>query len=196
MGPGYAATSTTALAIATGQQIFATQSGLAYKNGMRCRASSNGTPTSYMEGWVTSYGGSALIMTVDLANGTGTYSDWNLNLSGIPGAGYAASSSTALSIALGSSSLTTGLGLAYSPGARVRISAQSAPTNWMEGIVTSYSNANGTLAFTADLIGGSGAFTVWTINIAGQPGVPAALTALVNELSARLKMVEVALRPA
>jgi hypothetical protein len=150
----------------------------------------------YMEGWVTAYSGTSLSMNVDLINGSGSYSAWYLNLSGAPGAGYAATSASPLSIVTGPTTLTTQLGLAYSPGARVRVSAQTAPTNWIEGIVTAYSPFTGTLAVAVDTIGGSGAFTAWNINIAGQPGAPAsiALATIVFELSARVKAVEAKLQ--
>jgi hypothetical protein len=169
-GPGYAATSPTSLAVATGTQVFITQSGLAYSAGVRCRASSNANPGVYMEGLVSGYSGTSLTIAADLVNGSGTYNDWNLNLTGPSGSGYAATSASSLSISLGPVTLITQPGLAYTPGARVRISAQSAPANWIEGIVTAYSvNA---LSVAVDLIGGLGAFSAWNINLTGQPGQP------------------------
>jgi hypothetical protein len=123
-----------------------------------------------MEGLVTSYSGTSLTIAADLINGSGTYSDWNLNLTGPAGSGYAASSTSTLPISLGSITLTTQSGLAYSPGARARISARSAPANWVEGIVTAYSAT--AMSVAVDLIGGAGAFSAWNINLAGQPGQP------------------------
>jgi len=173
VGPGYAATSTTALTIATGPQSFITQTGLAYTTGVRCRASSRGSPSSYMEGWVSAYAGTSLTVNIDLAAGSGSFSDWNLNLSGAPGSGYLATSASPLSVVLGSATLTTQTGLAYTPGARVRLSAQADPTNWLEGIVTAYAIATGSFTVSVDLTRGTGAFTGWNINIAGQPaGLP------------------------
>jgi hypothetical protein len=84
-GPGYKATSTTSATIATVAQSFTTQSGLAYSVGARARASSNGTPTSWMEGRVTAYSGTTLTIGVDLTSGSGTFSDWNINLAGVQG---------------------------------------------------------------------------------------------------------------
>jgi hypothetical protein len=123
-GPGYAATSLTALTVALGAQTFVTQPGLAYTAGMRCRASSAANPNNYMEGYVAAYTGVSLTITVDLANGSGSHSDWNLNLTGAAGAGYMATSASALSIALGPLTLVTQAGLAYTPGARARVSAR------------------------------------------------------------------------
>jgi hypothetical protein len=85
-GPGYAASSTTSLAVAAGSHIFATQSGLAYSAGCRARASSAGTAGAYMEGAVTAYSGTSLTINIDTISGTGTHADWNINLAGIPGA--------------------------------------------------------------------------------------------------------------
>ena len=85
-GPGYAATSATSFVVATGSKSFATQSGLAYSIGVRARASSAGTPTTWMEGQVTGYSGSTLILNVDATSGAGSNADWNINLTGDQGA--------------------------------------------------------------------------------------------------------------
>jgi hypothetical protein len=85
-GAGYVATSTSSLALGLGSHVFATQAGLAYAPGVRARASSNGTPTAWMEGQVTAYSGTSLTVNVDLINGSGTYADWNINLTGQIGA--------------------------------------------------------------------------------------------------------------
>jgi hypothetical protein len=85
-GPGYKATSTTSLAVATGSQAFTTQAGLAYSAGARARATSAGAPTAWMEGNVTAYSGTLLTINVDAVNGTGTHADWNINVSGLQGA--------------------------------------------------------------------------------------------------------------
>lgn len=84
-GPGYAATSTSSLAIGTGSKSFTTQAGLAYTVGARVRASSAGDTAKWMEGVVSSYSGTALVVTVDKTNGSGTLADWNINLAGEPG---------------------------------------------------------------------------------------------------------------
>ena len=65
IGPGYAAGSSTSLPIATGSISVATQSGLAYTAGARVRLASNGTPTAWMEGSITSYSGSTMVVNVD-----------------------------------------------------------------------------------------------------------------------------------
>ncbi|MGY4313720.1 hypothetical protein [Bradyrhizobium sp. JR3.5] len=89
--PTYGGTSATSLVIGTGAKVFTTQAGLAYLNGARVRASSNGSPANWMEGIIT-YSGSALTITVDKTNGSGTFTDWNFNVVGQPGAGDLSSS--------------------------------------------------------------------------------------------------------
>jgi hypothetical protein len=86
------------------------------------------------------------------------------------GPGYLATSTTSLTIASsGSLAAATQLLLAYTPGARVRLTSTGTAA-WMEGVVTAY-DAAGLLTFTADTASGSGAHTDWDINLAGQPGV-------------------------
>jgi len=85
-GEGCGGTSTTSLAIGTGSKAFTTQSGLAYQNGARVRASFAADTTKWMEGLAT-YSGTALTITVDKTNGSGTFADSNLNVVGQPGAG-------------------------------------------------------------------------------------------------------------
>uniref|UniRef100_Q02CC9 Uncharacterized protein n=1 Tax=Solibacter usitatus (strain Ellin6076) TaxID=234267 RepID=Q02CC9_SOLUE len=81
-GAGYAATSSTSVAIGTGSKSFTTQAGLAYSAGARVRASSTASPTNYMEGMVTAYSGTTLTINSINTGGSGSYSSWNLNVSG------------------------------------------------------------------------------------------------------------------
>jgi hypothetical protein len=85
-GKGYGGTSTTAQTLSLGLQGFATQSGLAYQNGARVRATATADASKWEEGLCT-YSGSTLNITVDKFNGTGTFSSWNFNVVGQPGAG-------------------------------------------------------------------------------------------------------------
>lgn len=86
-GPGYAATSTSSVAIASsGSKTFTTQAGLAYAAGIRVRVADTSAPsTNYMEGVVTSYSGTTLIFTADLSAGSGTISSWTINAAGDKG---------------------------------------------------------------------------------------------------------------
>ena len=74
------ATSSTSLAVGTGSTTFATQSGLAYTAGARARASSAADGANYMEGLVTSYSGTSLAINADTIGGSGTHTDWDINL--------------------------------------------------------------------------------------------------------------------
>jgi hypothetical protein len=155
------------VAIATGTASFTTTAGLAYTPGARVRASVSGTPTSWVEGYVTDYTAGVITMTVDLINGSGSYSNWNLNATGVQGVqgpigvtgatgatgttgatgpGYLATSTTNLPIALGVVTIQVPGGLAYAPGARARLSSNINPTQWMEGVVTGYAGTNLTIS--------------------------------------------------
>ncbi|MGH8123923.1 MAG: hypothetical protein ACREPT_14270, partial [Rudaea sp.] len=81
-GAGYLATSATSLTTAgSGSKSFTTQSGLAYSVGARVRATSSGTG-DWMEGVVTSYSSTTLVVAMDNNSGTGTHADWNINVAG------------------------------------------------------------------------------------------------------------------
>jgi hypothetical protein len=90
---------------------------------------------------------------------------------GANGLGYVLTSSFSRTIGLGS--ITFGVNLisassAFTAGNRVRIIATASPTNWMEGIVTSYTTS--TFIVNVDLISGSGTYNSWRIGIAGEIG--------------------------
>jgi hypothetical protein len=87
---------------------------------------------------------------------------------GPAGPGYTATSSSTVAIGTGSRSFETQSGLAYVAGSRARVASAATPTNFVEGIVTSYSGT--TLALTADTIGGTGTLSLWNISLAGSPG--------------------------
>lgn len=88
---------------------------------------------------------------------------------GTNGPGYRATSTTNNTIASsGSKPFVTQTGLAYTVGARVR--ASNSTSVYMEGPVTAYNPGTGALTFTADYAVGSGNFSSWNINLAGDPG--------------------------
>jgi len=97
-GPSYQATSTSSVAIGTGAKTFTVQSGRGYSAGQWVRVSNSSS--NYMEGTVTSYSGTTLIINVPAgrAIGSGTYTSWNVNITGDVG--------PANSLAIGS--ITTG----------------------------------------------------------------------------------------
>ena len=79
-------TSTTSLLLAVASKTFTTQASKQYATGQWVTAASAADPTKNMHGQVTSYSGTTLIVDVQTINGTGTYADWNLSISGIKGA--------------------------------------------------------------------------------------------------------------
>ena len=89
-GAGYGGTSASTVPVALGDQSFITQAGLAYKVGARMRgtAVSDGTGATFVEGLLKSYSGTAMVITIDKigANGGSSYSNWNFNIAGQPGA--------------------------------------------------------------------------------------------------------------
>lgn len=225
-GAGYAGTSTSSVTLAEGPIAWQTQAGLAYSVGARVRVSASASPTNWAEGIVTGYSGTTLSVNVDLINGAGAFSAWNINLAGARGAvgidwrdewdggssyyandivthgntlyialednsnseppssdwgvvidssapgadgtGYSATSVSNVTLATGGSSWQTQAGLAYTAGARARVSSSASPENWAEGVVTGYSGT--TFSVNVDTINGSGAFSAWNINLAGEVG--------------------------
>jgi hypothetical protein len=89
---------------------------------------------------------------------------------GNDGANYAATSTTSLVVGTGTKSLTTQLNLAYTAGARVRLSHAADITKYMEGLVTAYDSGTGAMSINVLSAVGSGTFNDWSINIAGDPG--------------------------
>jgi hypothetical protein len=189
-GPGFAATSSTSLSIGTGSKALTVGTGLAYAAGARARAYATSDATKWMEGLVTSYTGGVLTINVDKTNGSGTISNWTINVAGEPGAkgdkgdtgtkgdtgntgatGAApyGTSATSRGIGTGSMVFTTQTGLAFGPGTRVRCASAAAPTTkWMEGPVSDYTGTALTVA--VDTSAGSGSAADWIITIAGERG--------------------------
>ena len=83
-GAGYGGSSTTSNTIATGSKTFTTQSGLAYVAGERVRVANSAT--TYVEGTVTSYTGTSLVLNADRAVGSGTLTSWTIGVAGDQGA--------------------------------------------------------------------------------------------------------------
>lgn len=81
-GPGYKCTSPSTLTIGVGSQTVngVTPINNAYTVG--CRARFSNSVSAWMEGEVTAVGSGSITISVDLTNGTGTYSNWKINLSG------------------------------------------------------------------------------------------------------------------
>lgn len=88
-GPGYSGVnSTSTITIGTGLKTFTLTSSYAgaFITGDRVRAIHTTTPTYYMEGYANYVGGGSLLITVDVAVGSGSHNDWNFSIAGIVGA--------------------------------------------------------------------------------------------------------------
>ncbi len=80
-------TSTSSVSIATGAKTFTTQSGKFFSAGMSVFIPSAAAPTTNnMFGTVTSYSGTTLITNITAINGSGSHTDWTINVSGAQGA--------------------------------------------------------------------------------------------------------------
>lgn len=89
---------------------------------------------------------------------------------GATGSGYSSTTSTtSLSIALGSRSFSVANTGAYTVGSRVRAVNTGSSVNYMSGTITSLV-ANSSITINVDSIGGSGTYAAWTFNIEGLIG--------------------------
>jgi len=88
---------------------------------------------------------------------------------GDTGNGYKALSSSNVAIAVGAKTFTVAANLAYSVGARVRLTVSTDVTKFMEGVVTAYTGT--TLTVQVDAVSGTGTFAGWNLNLAGDKGV-------------------------
>lgn len=183
-GSGYGGTSTTSNTIGTGTKTFTTQSGLAYAVGSRVRAIN--AASDWLEGNVTSYAGTTLVISADLTSGSGSSSSWSFSIAGVRGAtgaagadgaagaagangaGYGGTSTTSVSVGTFVPKIfTTQAGLAWANGVRVR-AYSSGSGEYMDGFVGSYSGT--TLSMYPDRASGSGTHTDWTFFIVGEVG--------------------------
>lgn len=111
-GLGYnGLTSTTSVAIATGDKTFAVNQDAsvnAYTVGSRVRVAYTAAPaTNWMEGVIKMYSGTSMVVTVDVIGTAGTFAAWTISLAGSRGA-------TGIPGAQGASSLGVGAKPDYS----------------------------------------------------------------------------------
>lgn len=133
-GAGYRATSTTSLAIGTGSKTFTTQAGLAYSVGARARATSTGS-AAYMEGVVTSYSTTSLVVLMDHISGSGTHTDWDINLAGDVGPAGVSTNAYISSLIAGPDTTKTITGATHgyaTAGLLVQVYDNSSPRNAIE----------------------------------------------------------------
>lgn len=85
-GASLLATSTTSTLVGTGARTFTTQASKQFQVGMWVLVVRTSAPTTWMLGQVTSYSGTSLSISVSAINGSGTYTDWSIGVSGPQGA--------------------------------------------------------------------------------------------------------------
>ncbi len=74
--------STTSNSVGTGAKTFTVEAGRAWVVGAVLRISNTVTPTNYMVGYITSYSGTTLDITITSTGGSGTFASWALGLEG------------------------------------------------------------------------------------------------------------------
>jgi hypothetical protein len=166
-------TSVTSNSIATGSKTFAyaASTSLGWFVGTRLRVANDST--HYMEGVITSVSSTSVTLTVDLVVGSGTFTAWNLGITGEQGTTgpspvlVLTSTTSAVLGASGSKTLNFASTLhGFTVGQRVRFLNDS--THYMEGVVNTVSSTSMTIV--ADYVVGSGTFTAWTIMVTGDQG--------------------------
>ena len=87
---------------------------------------------------------------------------------------YGQTSLTSTTIGTGSKTFTVSIPAtttAFTIGTRVRFAYTTTPSNFMEGVITAFSNS--TMTVLIDLIGGSGTYATWAVSVAGNQGTGA-----------------------
>lgn len=120
----YGLTSSTSTLIGAGSKTFTTNlsaTSTAFTVGTRVRLAYSVTPANYMEGVITSFSGTTLVVNVDDIGGSGTYASWNVSVAGnlasmvYPGAGIPNSTGSAWGTSYTTSGTGTVVALATSP---------------------------------------------------------------------------------
>jgi hypothetical protein len=83
--------------------------------------------------------------------------------------GTQATSTSSVAIGTGSKSLTIQTGKLYVAGMPVRAIASAAPTNYLDGNITSYDSATGALVVNVVNAAGAGTYTAWNVVLSPSP---------------------------
>lgn len=84
-GISFSTKSLTSNAIAVGTKTWTVDAGESFVEGMPIYAVAQGDPTKFMVGVCTAYAGTALTVAVTQAVGSGSVSNWNISIGGVPG---------------------------------------------------------------------------------------------------------------
>ena len=192
-GDRYSSTSNNTIMIPAigGSVTFTMGTGLAYTPSQTVIVSPDAAPINHFHATITSYSpisGLIDLFCTEVNSGFGiSYNSWTINLSGavgVPGEigptgaaglGYNGLATSTQALVIGTSTRTlSALSLnsdqtAYTVGTRIRATANSDSSVWMEGVITFFSGNS--LIFTSDTFSGSGTYTGFTVSIAGNPGI-------------------------
>lgn len=114
----------------------------------------------------------------DVANKQAAAAASAASAAGAPGTN--ASSTTSITIGLGSKSLTIETGKAYALGQTLVIANTATPTNQMSGVITAFNSGTGDLTINATAISGGGTFSAWTVALSGAQGAAGAASPALN----------------
>jgi hypothetical protein len=120
-------------------------------------APSRGDPPDVFDPEADAWAGALGLFTTEL-NALGTA--YNLATTG--------TSTTSVLIGTGDKTFTTQAGLGFVPGMQIRIANTATPTNYMDGVVKTYSST--TLVATISATSGSGTLAAWTISLGASAG--------------------------
>lgn len=187
----FTGTSTSSVAIGTGNKTFTTQSGEQYIAGVYLIAVSQANAANFMFGQVVSYAGTILVLNVQATGGSGTYADWNLSLAGVPGpagtgitnqaTGFTATGGTSARTLTVDENLTASAVVTLTGTQTLTNKTLTTPavnneklTTARESITISATAATGTINFDAltqaVLYYTSNASANWTLNLRGSSG--------------------------
>ena len=105
----YGLTSSTSTTIGTGSLTFTTNlsaTSTAFIVGSRVRLAYAVTPSNFVEGVITSFSGTTLVVNVDNIGGSGTYANWNVSIAG----SFAVTSGTSILKGNGAGGITNAVG--------------------------------------------------------------------------------------
>lgn len=154
----------------------------AYIVGQRVQFIDSGNSANWFRGNITAISGQTMTVAIDDITATpSSSSSWKVTVSGDSGYGYAGlTSATSNTPSLASKTFTVNIdksNTAFAVGQRVRAASAANPTtNFIEGIITSYTGT--TLVLNADFIGTAPlAATNWIFSVAGSiPGSTVSVT--------------------
>jgi len=146
--PSTSTTSSTSITPGASAKTFTIPSSTSFSVGMYVMVISRAAPsTNWMHGMITTHttGGTTMTVTGDLTSNTvAEASDWTISLSGpLKFIDTNDTSSTTITPGIASKTLTVSSNKGFYPGMYVMIAQTgSESTNWMHGIVTSYSGTS------------------------------------------------------